>query len=91
VDAWDYYRTVSVGRDLARLETPALVLAAERDPMIPAKSLAGPLREASEYLRFHWSKRGGHLAFPRDLDLGMGAELGLYPQVVGWLHQQLEV
>ncbi len=90
-DAWDYYRTVSVGSDLARLETPTLLLAAEEDPMVPAASLKKAVRKSSDSLRCHWSKKGGHLSFPRDLDLGIAADLGPYPQIMGWLRSQLQV
>lgn len=91
VDAWDYYTTVSVGTDLARLEVPTLLLAAEEDPMVPAASLRNAARRSSESLLCHWSNQSGHLSFPRDLDLGFSAELGLYPQVMGWLRLLLQV
>ena len=91
VDAWDYYRRVSVGPHLARLETPTLVVAAEEDPMVPAESLMAPLRQSSDHLLCHWSRSGGHLSFPRNLDLGISADLGLYPQVLGWLRLRLAV
>jgi predicted alpha/beta-fold hydrolase len=91
VDAWDYYRSVSVGPHLARLETPTLVVAVEGDPMVPAESLRAPLRHASDALLSFWSKPGGHLSLPRNLDLGLAAEAGLYPQILGWLRMQLAV
>lgn len=91
VDAWDYYRSVSVGPELAKLETPTLLVAAEADPMIPAASLATHIPLSSEALECHWSKRGGHLSFPNDLDLGFAAEPGIYPQVLAWLRQRLLV
>jgi len=88
-DAWDYYRTVSVGPDLAKLRTPTLLLAAETDPMIPAASLRSYLRDGPDCLECYWSERGGHLGFPADLDLGAAAEPGLYPQILGWLEARL--
>jgi len=90
-DAWDYYRTVSVGPDLARLRIPTLLVAAEGDPMVPAESLQDASRQSSGDLECHVSKRGGHLSFPRDLNLGWSAEVGLYSQVLGWLHTRLLV
>lgn len=90
-DAWDYYRTVSVGPDLHRLSIPTLIVAAKGDPMVPAESLMVPMRQAPSQLECHWSKQGGHLAFPSDLDLGMSAPPGLYPQVLGWLGERLAV
>lgn len=91
VDAWDYYRSVSVAPDLVRLETPTLLLATEDDPMVPAASLRIPVRRSSASLSCQVSVRGGHLSFPRDLDLGVPTDLGLYPQVIGWLRTRLEV
>lgn len=91
IDAWDYYRAVSVGPDLVNLRIPTLLLAAEGDPMVPVESLDDPLSRASDLLECHRVKRGGHLSFSPDLDLGSDAETGLYSQVVGWLDRQLLV
>ena len=91
VDAWDYYRRVSVGPHLAGLEIPALLVAARDDPMVPAASLESLLRRQSASLRCHWSSRGGHLSFPSNLDLGVEAGPGLYSQILGWLRMELEV
>ncbi len=90
-DAWDYYRTVSVGPHLEHLEIPTLVVAAEEDPMVPVESLKVHVKGANSHLECHWSTSGGHLAFPRSLDLGVPAQRGLYPQVVGWLGRSLAV
>lgn len=91
VDAWDYYQTVSVGPHLAKLEIPTLLVAAEEDPMVPAASLENHLPRSNSFLLCRRSRRGGHLSFPGDLDLGQVAEPGLYPQMLAWFRSQLEV
>lgn len=90
-DAWDYYRKVSVGPALAAMRVPTLVVAARQDPLVPAASLERYTTPASDALEVCWSERGGHLAFPRDLDLHSAGRRGLYPQVSTWLERQLDV
>jgi predicted alpha/beta-fold hydrolase len=90
-DAWDYYRTVSVGPDLARLQVPSLIVAAAGDPMVPVGSLKRYVPGASAKLEWFWSKHAGHMSFPARLDLGAPAALGLYPQIQGWLSHRLMV
>ena len=91
VDAWDYYRTVSVGPDLARLQVPSLIVAAAGDPMVPVGSLRKYVPGSSAKLEWFWSKQGGHMGFPTSLDLGSSAAPGLYPQIQGWLSHHLAV
>lgn len=90
-DAWDYYRTVSVGPQLARVEIPTLIVAAEPDPMVPTASLETAEKPVNGNLHCCRSRRGGHLALPGELDLGVDAAPGFYPQLLGWLGEQLEV
>ncbi|MCB9831730.1 MAG: alpha/beta fold hydrolase [Planctomycetes bacterium] len=78
----DYYEKMSVGPRLDRLHTPALLVAAEQDPMVPAFTLRPHLERPPELLQIRWVTRGGHLGFPRDLDLGFGAQRGLVEQVL---------
>jgi predicted alpha/beta-fold hydrolase len=88
-DAWDYYGKVSVGPDLAATRVPTLIVAAKQDPMVPAASLESVPTESGAALEVCWSDRGGHLAFPRNLDLGGGGDTGLYPQITAWLERSL--
>ncbi len=83
--ATDYYERVSVAPRLASVGLPALVVAAENDPMVPADTLRGPLARVSDLVTVRWLPRGGHVGFPRDADLGVNAPLGLESQVVHWL------
>ena len=84
----DYYVRASVGRRLDRLRVPALLVAARHDPMVPQAAIGEALTLRSERLTVRWTRRGGHLAFASDLDLGEDAPAGLAGQVIGWLRRQ---
>jgi len=86
-DAQDYYRQSSVGPLLPNLRVPSLVVAAAEDPMVPADSLTKALADPAENLQVIWSSRGGHLAFPRSLEIYRGDAETLETQVVQWLRQ----
>ncbi len=88
--AEDYYRRASVGGRLGQLRIPALLVAAEDDPMLPAEAILRGLDGAPDHWLLRWVPRGGHLAFSDDLDLGLGsAPKGLGGQVLGWLLRQV--
>jgi hypothetical protein len=80
-----YYAALALAPHLARLEVPALLVAGSRDPVIPADTIRPFLPAAGEGLLTLWVEDAGHVAFPRDLDLGLGGEPGLEPQVLAWL------
>ncbi|MDX2000429.1 MAG: alpha/beta fold hydrolase [Thermoanaerobaculia bacterium] len=86
--ARDYYRRASVGPRLANLDRPALLIATHEDPMVAAHTVAPSLERATSSLEVRWSPRGGHVGFPRDLDLGLPGPRGLEGQVLGWLLRQ---
>jgi len=83
----DYYQRASVGPHLGRIDRPALLVWGEQDPMVPAASTRRFTNGVGEPLDCRWV-RGGHLGFPRGLDLGQEAPRGLENQVVGWLSAQ---
>jgi hypothetical protein len=83
-DAADYYARMSVGPVLDRLRLPALLIAAEHDPMVEAATLRPFLDSPPPGLEVRWVERGGHVAFPRRLDLGFGGGPGLLPQLLAW-------
>lgn len=85
-----YYRDASVAERLDRLTLPALLVASTGDPMVPAGSLETVLARTSSPLEVTWTHAGGHVAFPPDLDLGLGGPPGLEAQVLGWLGRQEE-
>lgn len=84
-DAWDYYRSVSVGPHLDTLEIPGLLVASTADPMVPASSLRPFLDACPPCLDVRWVENGGHLGFPPGLDLGLDGRRGLPRQITGWL------
>ena len=82
----DYYRRASVGPLLPQLEVPALLLASRWDPMVSARSIDNDhAKAAAGRLRVVWSERGGHVAFPRRVDVGFGDTPGLEAQLWSWL------
>lgn len=85
----DYYTKMSVGPHLARLQVPALLVAAEADPMVPPATLLPSLADEHPNLTVQWVPRGGHVSFPAGLDLGFAAPRGLERQVLGWLQARL--
>lgn len=86
-DASDYYARASVAPLLSGLKVPALLLNSECDPMVPARAVRPALEGASPLLRVAWA-RGGHVAFPRALNAGLGEGIGQDAQVIGWLRSQ---
>lgn len=84
-DAADYYARASVAPRLAELRVPALLLNCEGDPMVPARSVRPALERASPLLRVAWIHGGGHVAFPRTLDAGLGEGMGAEAQAIGWM------
>ena len=55
--------------------------------MVPARAVRPALEGASPLLRVAWA-RGGHVAFPRALNAGLGEGIGQDAQVIGWLRSQ---
>ncbi len=87
-DPDDYYRSASVGPHLGDLAVPALLVASAHDPMVPAATLR-PWLAGAPRLEVRWAARGGHLGFPRRLDLREAGPPGLDGQVVAWLARHL--
>jgi uncharacterized protein len=83
----DYYDSVSVGPHVGDLRLPALFVAAEHDPMVPADTLRLYLRRASSALDVRWLRDAGHVGFPRQLSLGEACPPGLEAQLIGWLRR----
>jgi predicted alpha/beta-fold hydrolase len=84
-DAADYYVRASVAPRLPDLRVPALLLNSESDPMVPARSVRAALAGRDSRLEVRWLSRGGHVAFPGELDAGLGDGVGVDAQVIGWL------
>lgn len=84
----DYYRRESVASRLFGLEVPSLVVASRHDPLVPVDTVVPALAGASRALSVKWVEHGGHIYFPKTLDLGQPGALGLEQQVVRWLATQ---
>lgn len=80
-----YYHGESVAWRLKDLAIPSLVVACDNDPMVPMQSVRDAVRSASPALEARYTSRGGHVAFPRELDLGMPGSKGLEDQLMSWL------
>jgi uncharacterized protein len=83
--AADYYARASVAPRLGELRVPALLLNSEGDPMVPARPVRAALGDGAPRLEVRWAAGGGHVAFPRRLDVGLGEGTGVDAQVLGWL------
>ena len=66
--AADYYRRESVAPRLGDLHLPALLVAAEDDPMVPAEAIEPALASPPPLLEIRWLAAAGHLGFGPDLD-----------------------
>lgn len=83
--AEDYYLRASVAPHLPQLGAPALLVAAERDPLVAADAVRPAALAAGARLDVRWVRSAGHVGFPGDLDLGFGVRVGLEGQALGWL------
>lgn len=79
-----YWASQAAGPRLRAATVPILYVATEADPMVPAQTLEPHLRRAGSTIDVRWLRRGGHVGFPADTDLGLPGELGLLTQVLTW-------
>ena len=86
----DYYTRACASRVLGQIARPTLIVSARHDPMLPWQIAESVRASFSPAIRFLWAERGGHAGFPRDLDLGQKAPLGLEAQVHAWLERHSE-
>ncbi len=85
----DYYERESVAPKLHGLRIPSLVVMSRHDPLVPAETVIPAIYNASQTLSVIWVEPGGHVYFPKNLDLGQPGALGLEAQVMRWLKAQL--
>jgi predicted alpha/beta-fold hydrolase len=74
--AADYYEKVSAGPILPELACKTLVIASDRDPMVPRSILEPHLAKRSEAVAVLW-ERGGHVGF--------AAGSSLWQRILDWL------
>lgn len=84
-----YWRSQAAGPRLREAGIPILYVGSEGDPMVPAVTVEQHLARAGSAVDIRWVRRGGHVGFPRDIDLGLPGELGLIPQVLTWVTTKL--
>lgn len=84
-----YWRSQSAGPRLREAKLPILYVGSEADPMVPASTVTPHLRRAGSSIDIRWVRRGGHVGFPRDLDLGLPGPRGLFPQLLSWVAREL--
>ena len=86
--ARDYYLCAGVAPIIHQLAIPSLVVAGFNDPLVPLHTLRAAVAAAPPALTARWIKKGGHVYFPAETDLGFGGRPGLEHQVVSWLGRQ---
>lgn len=86
-DADAYYREMSVGPHLSELQRPALIVHSDADPIIPPHTFEDRWLARPSALTWCRTHAGGHVAFPRETDLGLfpGPPGTVESQVVRWL------
>ena len=83
--AEDYYARASAAPLLGAIRLPTWMVLAENDPMVPPQTVRPSLANVSTSTEVTWTRRGGHVGFPPDLDLGRDGELGLDDQLLAWM------
>jgi uncharacterized protein len=86
-DPAEYYALSSIAPHLPQLPRKALWVGATHDPLVPARVVRAALAQANQNLETRLIPRGGHIAFPHDLDLGFEGPRGLVTQVLSWFMQ----
>jgi predicted alpha/beta-fold hydrolase len=82
--AEDYWTKTSACNVLGDIRIPTLFIAAERDPMVLIDSVRPWLHNATT-LRRVITSHGGHVGFPREVDLGLGRGGGVEDQIIQWM------
>jgi predicted alpha/beta-fold hydrolase len=83
-DAEHFYRSVSVAPRLPEMPLRSLLVFTRNDPMVPASAVAASVERCGSKVVVKWVERGGHMAFPADVDLGCGGAVGLEGQIMSW-------
>ena len=90
-DAGAYYASVAVGARAGDLALPTLCVAARQDPLVDAADALEEAAEGNPALTVRVVERGGHVGFPRSLDLGFGPRRGLDAQVMAWFQSEARI
>jgi uncharacterized protein len=84
----DYYAQSSVCWRFSLLSVPSLMVTARHDPMVPEDTIVPALETKAPLLDVRWVEKGGHVGFPKNVDIGESGPGSLEPQVVTWLLRQ---
>jgi len=82
--AEDYWEKTSACNVLGEIEIPTLFIAAERDPMVFIDTVR-PWLQNARTLRRIVTSHGGHVGFPRKVDLGLGRGDTVEDQIIQWM------
>jgi predicted alpha/beta-fold hydrolase len=82
--ASDYWARTSACHVLGDIATRTLFVAAEHDPMVLIDTVRPWLHNAAT-LRRIVTGRGGHVGFPRKVDLGLGSGGTVEDQIIRWM------
>lgn len=80
-----YYADMSVCWRLSSLAVPTLLIAARHDPMVPEDTVLPALQAPPPMLDVRWIDVGGHVGFPKNVNMGDGTPGSLEPQALAWL------
>jgi hypothetical protein len=84
-NATDYYREMSAGPVLSRIQTPTLLVHAKRDPIVPIETVRPWTAATRPPLLVVESDTGGHVGFQAEFSLGQRGRSGVEEQVTSWL------
>lgn len=83
-----YYEELSIRPHLGNFAVPVLHLASRRDPIIASSTIEPFQGNAATPYELRWTDAGGHVNYSRNLDVGLGPNLGLEGQLFHWFEQQ---
>ena len=84
-----FYRDEAAGPRLGEIRVPTLLVVAERDPMIAIDTVVPWLDHASDAVTIVRKRRGGHVAFPRDVGLLDESGGTIEEEIVRWVSPHL--
>jgi len=80
-----YYKAIQMSDQTQNLDLPSLLVTSQNDPIVPMHTLRRAICNASPALSVVSVNAGGHMYFPKELDLGQKGDRGLENQVIQWL------
>ena len=87
-NADDYYEAAGMNGRWHKIRVPVLIVSSRFDPIVPYASVRRMLARAPSNVQAECVDAGGHVYFPRSLDLGEQAATGLEHQCMAWLGRQ---